>query len=59
MTFEEILDQAIAMLQRHRAVPCHGHDVLAAPDGSGAGAGGIGSGREEDATRRGRWDVLY
>jgi len=41
MTFEEILDQAIAMLQRHRAVPCHGHDVLAAPDGSGAGAGGI------------------
>src|SRR3989442_318409 len=26
-------------LRGHRAVPCHGHDVLAAPDGSGAGAG--------------------
>jgi Adenylate and Guanylate cyclase catalytic domain len=24
----------------YSAVPCHGHDVLAAPDGSGAGAGG-------------------
>jgi hypothetical protein len=24
----------------HRAVPCHGHDVLAGPDGSDAGAGG-------------------
>ena len=24
----------------HRTVPCHGHDVLAAPDRSGAGAGG-------------------
>jgi tetratricopeptide (TPR) repeat protein len=31
----------------HRAVPCHGHDLLAAPDGSGADAGGIGRGREE------------
>ena len=27
-------------IRGHRAVPCHGHDVLAAPDGSGAGAGG-------------------
>ena len=24
----------------HHAVPCHGHDVLAAPDGSGASTGG-------------------
>ena len=37
----------------HRAVPCHGHDVLAAPDGSGAGAGGIGSGREETLRKGG------
>jgi class 3 adenylate cyclase/tetratricopeptide (TPR) repeat protein len=49
---------ACRAIRGHRAVPCHGHDVLAAPDRSGAGAGGIGSGREKTLREKGMGRVI-